>query len=225
MPCITKANKVQQIILSDNQDISRAGLIQIFSAAGSFHFIEADNKKELIACLESHPESLVVLDYTLFDIQSAEELLVLNAGFGKAGWLLFSNELSDEFVKQIYINSSNISILYKDSSRHELLMALHEIQKGRRYFSNIVSKSLLESAYKHQSEGTNAKLTATEKEILKDVASGRTTREISENRHVSVHTVVSHRKNIFRKIGVNNVHEATKYAVKAGLIDLADYFI
>ena len=113
----------------------------------------------------------------------------------------------------------------KKRIRHELLMALHEIQKGRRYFSNIVSKSLLENAYKHQSEGTNAKLTATEKEILKDVASGRTTREISENRHVSVHTVVSHRKNIFRKIGVNNVHEATKYAVKAGLIDLADYFI
>ena len=93
------------------------------------------------------------------------------------------------------------------------------------YFSNIVSKSLLESAYKHQSEGTDANLTATEKEILKDVASGRTTREISENRHVSVHTVVSQRKNIFRKIVVNNVHEATKYAVKAGLIDLADYFI
>ena len=225
MPCITKANKVQQIILSDNQDISRAGLIHIFSAAGSYRFSEADNKKELIACLESHPESLVVLDYTLFDIQSAEELLVLSARFSSANWLLLSNELSDEFVKQIYVNTINFSILYKDCSSRELLMALHEIVKGRRYFSNNVSKALLDNAYKQHPEGNDVKLTVTEKEILKDVASGKTTREISESRHVSVHTVVSHLKNIFRKIGVNNVHEATKYAVKAGLIDLAEYFI
>lgn len=216
---------MQQIILSDNQDISRAGLIQIFSLAGAFYFEEAANKRELIKSLESYPDSLVVLDYTLFDIQSIEELLVISARFHKVSWLLLSNELSDEFVKQIYINTHNFSILYKDCSSHELLIALHEIQKGHRYFSNNVSKSLLESAYKQQTVGNNVKLTITEKEILKDVATGKTTKEISVNRHVSVHTVVSHRKNIFRKIGVNNVHEATKYAVKAGLIDLAEYFI
>jgi len=40
-----------------------------------------------------------------------------------------------------------------------------------------------------------------------------------------MHTIMTHRKNIFRKIEVNNVHEATKYAMKAGLIDLAEYYI
>ena len=68
-------------------------------------------------------------------------------------------------------------------------------------------------------------MTSTEQEILKDIASGKTTKDIAEARHISTHTVVSHRKNIFRKIEVNNVHEATKYAVKAGLVDLSDYFI
>jgi len=216
---------VQQIILSDNQDISRAGLIQIFSSAGTFYFEEAANKRELIKKLEINPDSLVVLDYTLFDLQSIEELLVMSVRFQNANWLLLSNELSDEFVKQIYINTHNFSILYKDCSSHELLMALHEIQKGHRYFSNNVSNSLLESAYKQQRVGNSVKTYYYRKEILKDVATGKTTKEISENRHVSVHTVVSHRKNIFRKLGVNNVYEATKYAVKAGLIDLAEYFI
>ena len=32
-------------------------------------------------------------------------------------------------------------------------------------------------------------------------------------------------KNIFRKLGVNNVHEATKYAMRAGIVDLAEYYI
>jgi predicted esterase YcpF (UPF0227 family) len=52
-----------------------------------------------------------------------------------------------------------------------------------------------------------------------------TAKEIADLRCLSFHTVNTHRKNIFRKIQVNNIHEATKYAVKAGLIDLVDYFI
>lgn len=68
-------------------------------------------------------------------------------------------------------------------------------------------------------------LTKTETEILKDIALGMTTKEIAEKRFSSFHTVNTHRKNIFRKLGVNNVHEATKYALRAGLVDSAEYYI
>ena len=73
-------------------------------------------------------------------------------------------------------------------------------------------------------QGEN-RLTPTETEILRDVALGLTTREIAEKRYSSFHTVNTHRKNIFRKIGVNNVHEATRYALRAGLVDSAEYYI
>lgn len=69
------------------------------------------------------------------------------------------------------------------------------------------------------------KLTKTETEILIDIANGMTTKEIAEKRFSSFHTVNTHRKNIFRKLSVNNVHEATKYALKAGLVDSAEYYI
>ena len=69
------------------------------------------------------------------------------------------------------------------------------------------------------------KLTKTETEILKCIALGMTTKEIAERRFSSFHTINTHRKNIFRKLGVNNVHEATKYALRAGLIDSAEYYI
>ena len=52
-----------------------------------------------------------------------------------------------------------------------------------------------------------------------------TTKEIAEKRVSSFHTVNTHRKNIFRKLQVNNVHEATRYAFRAGLIDAAEYYI
>ena len=68
-------------------------------------------------------------------------------------------------------------------------------------------------------------LTKTETEILKDIALGMTTKEIAEKRFSSFHTVNTHRKNIFRKLSVNNVHEATKYALRDGLVDSAEYYI
>jgi DNA-binding CsgD family transcriptional regulator len=54
---------------------------------------------------------------------------------------------------------------------------------------------------------------------------GKSTKEIASERFSSIHTITTHRKNIFRKIGVNSVHEATRYALRAGLIDQADYYI
>ena len=76
-----------------------------------------------------------------------------------------------------------------------------------------------------QEEQEKINLTKTETEILKDIALGMTTKEIAEKRFSSFHTVNTHRKNIFRKLGVNNVHEATKYALRAGLVDSAEYYI
>ena len=68
-------------------------------------------------------------------------------------------------------------------------------------------------------------LTKTETEILKLIAMGLTTKEIAERRFSSFHTVNTHRKNIFRKLGVNNAHEATKLALRAGVVDSAEYYI
>ena len=60
---------------------------------------------------------------------------------------------------------------------------------------------------------------------MKSIAMGKTTKEIANERFLSFHTVNTHRKNIFRKLNVNNVHEATKYALRAGIIDMAEYCI
>ena len=102
--------------------------------------------------------------------------------------------------------------------REGLRFALHR----QRFVCQHATKIIFSSAPRR--EGL-VKLTKTEAEILIDIAQGMTTREIAEKRFSSFHTINTHRKNIFRKLGVNNVHEATKYAFRAGLIDAAEYYI
>ena len=60
---------------------------------------------------------------------------------------------------------------------------------------------------------------------MRAIAQGKTTKEIANERFSSIHTINTHRKNIFRKLQVNTAHEAIRVAIRSGLIDESDYFI
>jgi DNA-binding NarL/FixJ family response regulator len=175
--------------------------------------------------LNEHPASMVILDYTLFDFESVNEILILQSRFEHVDWILFSEELSDEFLRTLLYNTSSFSVLMKDSTKEEIGSAIKEVYRGYRYICNHVSNLLLDNTKNIKSLNARQILTITEQEILKEMALGKTTKEIAIHRNVSAHTIMTHRKNIFRKIEVNNVHEATKYAMRAGIVDMAEYYI
>lgn len=217
---------MRKIVLADNQDITKAGwyyLLQHHVDVEEIH--EVSMKSELISIMSDLPEALVILDYTLFDFESVNELIFLQTRFDKADWILFSDELSDEFLRSLLFNTSSFSVLMKDGSKEEIMSAIKEAIKGNRYICNHVSNLLLDSSKSVNQYRSKQILTVTEQEILKEMALGKTTKEIAAKRHVSAHTIMTHRKNIFRKIEVNNVHEATKYAMRAGIVDMAEYYI
>ena len=132
--------------------------------------------------------------------------------------------MSDDFIRRIVFSSSAFSILLKDSSLDEIEAALQSTLHSERFICQRIHH-LLHDKKAIREPGEHPVLTATEQEILKAIALGKTTREIAAERFSSVHTITTHRKNIFRKLEVNNVHEATKYALRAGIVDSAEYYI
>ncbi len=216
---------MRTIILADNQDISKAGCRYLFERTIKYDDIkEATTKNELVLLLIEHPESIVVFDYTLFDFEGLNDLIILESRFDNVIWILFSDELGDEFLRKLLFNTHSFSVLLKDSSYEEIITCFKESLKGIRYIGNSISNMLLENS-KITKVNSRQILTITEQEILKEMSLGKTTKEIATNRHVSSHTIMTHRKNIFRKISVNNVHEATKFAMRSGIIDMAEYHI
>lgn len=211
-----------KIYLADKQDITRAGLIHIIGSITGTEYTYTEDKNELLEALKSQQDAVVILDYTLFDINDIEELLVVNARFPKTRWLLFSENLSLDFVRCILASSNHFSILLKESPMSEIREAIDFTIQNHRYICQSMTEMLLQP---ESGEEETIKLTKTETEILKDIALGMTTKEIAAKRFSSFHTINTHRKNIFRKLGVNNIHEATMYALRAGLVDSAEYNI
>lgn len=216
---------MKTIILADNQDITKLGWKFMFNQFDmAVQIIEVENKQKLIDSLLLYPNSLVILDFSLFNFDSIDELYMLESRFIDSFWLLFSEELSESFLKSLFHNTQLFSVVMKSNSADEIRLGLNESLKNRRYICSQVSNILLDNSKKTESN-TKAVLTATELEILKEMAFGKTTKEIALHRHVSVHTIITHRKNIFRKLEVNTMYEATRYAMRAGIVDLSEYYI
>uniref|UniRef100_A0AB33JI23 Response regulator transcription factor n=5 Tax=unclassified Prevotella TaxID=2638335 RepID=A0AB33JI23_9BACT len=211
-----------RIFLADKQDITRAGLMYLIEQMPDTDYKYVMDKGELLLNLREYPDSIVILDYTLFDMNDGEELVILSQRFRKVHWILFSEDLSLDFVRVLIASGPEFSIVMKESPMSEIKASIAYATRKQRFISQRMAEMLLTPV---PQKVERANLTKTETEVLKDIALGMTTKEIAEKRFSSFHTVNTHRKNIFRKLNVNNVHEATKYALRAGLIDSAEYYI
>ena len=214
---------MKTLLLIDNQDITREGKKAVAARVGGFTAIkEAGNQKELTQLLIDHPNAVAVLDYTLLDT-SAEYLLILQERFKEAHFILFSDTLSEDFIRRMVFGGASFSVVMKDAPMAEIEEGLRKATQHVQYLCTRIAWQL-----QHKEEKKDelvSPLTATEREILKLLALGKTTKEIASERFLSVYTVMTHRKNIFRKLEVNNMHEATKYALRAGIVDTVEYYI
>lgn len=214
---------VTTFIIADNQDITYAGIASyIAKNTPDSPTRRAVDKKGLISALMAcGGDSIVILDYTLFDIHSVDDLLVLIKRFDHSHWILFSHELSESLIRRLTAEPS-VSLLLKDCSEEEIVASLKCALRRKRFLCHQVTTLLL-------SGSTNPKetprLTATETDILRLVALGKSVKEIATMRCSSIHTITTHKKNIFRKLEVNTVYEATRYALRAGIIEMMEYYI
>jgi DNA-binding NarL/FixJ family response regulator len=211
------------IILADNQDITRAGLRTLIAALpDALTTLEAADKESLRGLLSRlDGRVVVIIDYSLFDLRSIEELSVMAHRFPQARWLLFCNELTEGFVRHASL-WDEVSIVFKDCRSDEIVAGLKAAMSGGRYLCRQATDMIGASS---QLRDDSVPLTASEIEVLKLIAHGLSVKDIAERRSSSVHTITTHKKNIFRKLAVNNVYEATKYALRTGLVELVEYYI
>lgn len=212
-------------VIADNQALTRCGLRRLINTVTvEAAIVEVSEKKTLIDTLSSiavNAGVVVILDYTLFDIRGVGELLVITRRFSQVNWIMLSESLSVNFIRCVCAED-NVSVALKDSSLEELLLTFTRSLAGRKYICKHINDILNSRASIDEKRET---LSSTETEILRYLALGRSPKEIAVLRNSSLHTIITHKKNIFRKLGINTVYEAIKYALRSGLIEQAEYYI
>jgi DNA-binding NarL/FixJ family response regulator len=213
---------MRDFVIADNQELT-CFAIESLLQNNEGNVVRAFNRAGLVSLLTQHPDAVVVLDYSLFDFQDEDQLLIIAERFSQSAWILLSDdELTPQFLRRVLYASHQFSVVFKDGALSDIREALHAASRGNRYLSQRALEAIISQ---QQEEEKPDLLTQTETEIVKAIAQGKTTKEIAAERFSSIHTITTHRKNIFRKLGINTAHEATKYALRAGLIDASEFYI
>ena len=213
---------MRHYIIADNQELTRFALEGLLQKEGENAVYRAFDKAKLVELLKEHESAVVLLDYTLFDFADEDQLLIIAERFNLSNWILISDELTPQFIRRVVYASHQFSVVFKDGPLSEIREALSAVNRQTRFLSQRALETII---IQQQEEETPSILTTTEMEIVKAIALGKTTKEIAAERFSSIHTITTHRKNIFRKLDINTAHEAVKYALRAGLIDPSEFYI
>ncbi|MGN5883191.1 MULTISPECIES: response regulator [Staphylococcus] len=208
---------MNQVVLIDDHYIVRQGLeflistIDDLTVQGSFA-----NGKEFIDSLQNtdtYPD-IVLLDLVMPEMNGIEVTEMLKAHYPDIKILVLTSYADDEHVISA-LNKGADGYEMKDVEPEALIDSIHKVLQGERIIHPEVQKVMDDVARKPHHIN---KLSNREKDVLKEMAKGKTNREIAEALFVSEKTIKTHVSHIFSKLQVTDRTQAAIYAMENKLI-------
>jgi DNA-binding NarL/FixJ family response regulator len=205
-------NKKIKILLVDDHPLVRLGLREELKRHSDFLVIgEAANGSSAVKKCRSLNPDVVLLDLGLPDISGMEITPALKKN-SKVKIIAVSMHDNISYIEEM-TNLGADGYVMKDSPPGELRKAIYEVMEGKKYYCK-GSLSILKNQTMKRFKERNAEiLTTREKQILLNIAGGKTNKQIADNLFLSVRTVEAHRDKIKSKLNLKNTAELTKYAL------------
>jgi len=132
--------------------------------------------------------------------------------------VILSMHTSEEYVL-LALRAGAAAYLIKDSATAELGLALNSVMRGETYLSPAISRQVVDGYVQRVGTGAGADpLTQRQREVLKHIAEGRSTKEIAFELDLSVKTIETHRAQIMERLGIRDVAGLVRYAMRVGIV-------
>jgi len=176
---------------------------------------QAMNAQSCLGFFLNHTADVVLMDIHLPDMNGVELCAIMREKYPAVIVLGLSTSNQGLDIKKMVENGASGYIL-KNSSREEMIRAIHAVNEGHLYFSGEVGLALKE--YQKTSLASLPVLSKREKEILLLITEGLTNAEIAERLFVSHFTAETHLKNLLSKLNVKNTASLVRVAIKEKLV-------
>ena len=172
--------------------------------------------------LKTLTPDILLLDINLPDIPGINVAKVVSNEYPKIKIVFLSANTDEESLNEA-ISAGGVGYFSKDIDEPEFFIGLNKILKDENYFSKGIQPTLF-GTYSKQVSTTNAYhddiLSEREIDVIKLFAEGLSFKDIADKLNISTRTVETHKKNIQKKLNINNTVELVKYAIINGLSDL-----
>ena len=214
-----------RILLVDDHAVVRAGLRMLLAADPELEIVgEAENGTEGLRLAQELAPEVVLMDISMPDMNGIEATRRIKALCPDVAVLALTMHEDDQYFFEM-LGAGASGYVPKRAAPNDLISAIHAVQRGGVFLFPSVAR-LLVSDYLQRSEQNGApgrgfdELTEREREVLTQIAQGRSNQEIAEELVISVKTVNRHRENIMAKLKLHSRVELVRYAIEKGLIEV-----
>lgn len=214
-----------KIVLADDHQMFLDGLYALLSQMEQVEVVSiANNGKQLLEKLRKNPAcDVAVVDMHMDTMDGIETTRRIRQEFPSIRVIGLTMENDLNSIKEM-LDAGASGYILKNTGKTELEIALERVAAGEFYLSQSVGNQLAQEMLHNRQQKAEKKedslslLTEREIEILKMIAEEMTNQEVADKLFISPKTVETHRKNLMKKIGVNNTLGIYKFAVKHQLI-------
>jgi len=208
-----------RVLLADDHALVRAGMRSLLRDIEGVEVVgEAADGGQALALAERKRPDVVLLDIAMKGMNGLEAAARFRELHPGIKVIILSMHASEEYVLQA-LRAGAAAYLIKDSATAELELALRSVMRGETYLSPAISRQVVEGYVQRVGAGAGEDpLTPRQREVLKRIAEGRSTKEIAFDLGLSVKTVETHRAQIMERVGIRDVAGLVRYAMRTGLV-------
>ena len=217
--------KIKLFLLDDHQ-LVRDGIKALLSDDKTLDVIgEASDGQELLKKIKHARPDVILADVSLPGISGIDLTKKITDEYPDIRVIMLSMYTNEEFITKS-IKAGAKGYLPKNTTRKELITAIHEVIQDREYFAASVSYAILNSFVRkawHQSETQDdhsSELTSREVEILILFARGLSNADIAGKLFISIRTVESHKNHIMSKLNLKTPAELVLYAIRNKIVTM-----
>ena len=211
-----------RVLLADDHVLVRAGLRKLLESITSIEVVgEANDGLALLELVGTLRPDLILMDIAMPGLNGLEATARVRKDWPDVRVMILSMHQNEEYVRQA-LRHGACGYLLKDAAPLELELALSAVLKGETYLSPAVSRGVVTDYVQRlrNDDQPGSQLTPRQREVLKLIAEGSSTKDIARRLDLSVKTVDTHRTQLMKQLDIHEVAGLVRYAMRMGLISL-----
>ena len=206
-----------RVLLADDHQILRHSLRALLEREGLEVVAEAEDGQRAVELTQSLRPDVAVLDLSMPRLNGIEAARTLARDAAATRVVLLTVHREEHYVRAA-LKAGIMGYVLKTQAAADLLHAIREVADGGLYLSPGVSRAVVEAFVGNKRADRDA-LSPREREVLRLIAEGKSTKEVASVLGISVKTADSHRTRLMEKLDIHEVAGLTRYAIREGLVE------
>jgi two-component system NarL family response regulator len=206
-----------RILLVDDHQIFREALRSLLERVPELSVVGDGDGGDVLRLVQELAPDIVCLDIAMPGLSGIDALRQLRAAGSKVKVIVLTSYTDQAFVLDI-MKAGAAGYVAKSEGGRELLRAIDAVKNGHEYVSPGVGDLQTRATLSQQHLPERSLLAPREREVLRQVAQGKSSQDIAGELGIALGTVEVHRRNIMHKLDLHNVVDLTRYALRCGLV-------